>query len=67
LPGNWSLALSQPYFTTLSISSKKIPCMKSSKLKVSYCNMRFHWNNIGLGCLMYIHENEILLVKFPAV
>jgi len=25
LPGNWSLALSQQYFTTLSISSKKIP------------------------------------------
>ena len=24
-PGNWSLALSQPYFTTLSIFSKKIP------------------------------------------
>jgi len=29
--------------------------------------MRFHWNNIGLTCLMHIHENEILLVKCPTV
>jgi len=29
--------------------------------------MRFHWKMIGLPCLMHIHDNEILLVKFPTV
>jgi len=41
--------------------------MTPLSLKRIYGNMRFHWENIGLSCIMHIHEIEIVPVKLPTV
>jgi len=51
----------------LFLVHKKIPVWRHWDWRVFNCNMRFHWKKIGLLCLLHIHENEILLVKFPTV
>ena len=51
--------------TLFSILSKKYPVWCHWDWRVFYCNMRFHWKKIGLPCLIHIHENDILPVKFP--